>query len=297
MCVWRKKDPPSGQRLQAPPTRAFGCCLSDCVCGGRLWAPFLCFRCGRCARCAFPFRVLVLDSASHASRLCSLRSRTRTHSHTRTRARRHSWPSRHSQCLDLFRDARKHPYKECVTPSFSVCLYMVVSRCRGIGPPSVIPSSGLCFCWLPIFVVIQLPPTRVPVSSVVLVWPVPRGVSVIPRAVSLRVSISRSTGILGIPLPALLSNIERANLRASAARHHQQERADSCAMPQPALPTTRSICRLTYMNMSICVRAYIYIYVYIYIYTYLRATAATRHQLMRLGAASVPRPVLRTSIY
>jgi len=39
-----------------------------------------------------------------------------------------------------------------------------------------------------------------------LVWPVPRGVSVIPRAVSLRVSLSQSTGILGIPLPALLSN-------------------------------------------------------------------------------------------
>jgi len=38
-----------------------------------------------------------------------------------------------------------------------------------------------------------------------LVWPVPRGVSVIPRAVSLRVSLSQSTGILGIPLPALLS--------------------------------------------------------------------------------------------
>jgi len=83
---------------------------------------------------------------------------------------------------------------------------MVVSRCRGVGPLSSIPSSGLCFYWLPIFVVIQLPPTRVPVSSVVLVWPVPRGVSVIPRAVSLRVSISQSTGILGIPLPALLSN-------------------------------------------------------------------------------------------
>ena len=26
---------------------------------------------------------------------------------------------------------------------------MVVSRCRGIGPPSGIPSSGLCFCWPP----------------------------------------------------------------------------------------------------------------------------------------------------
>jgi len=75
---------------------------------------------------------------------------------------------------------------------------MVVSRCRGIGPPSGIPSSGLCFCWLPIYVVIQLSPTRVPVSSVLLVWPVPRGVSVIPRAVSLRVSISQSTGYIHI---------------------------------------------------------------------------------------------------
>jgi len=77
--------------------------LSDCVCGGRLWAPFLCCRCGRCARCAFPFRVLVLDSASHASRLCGLRPRTRTHSHirTRTRARRHSWPSRHGTSASL----------------------------------------------------------------------------------------------------------------------------------------------------------------------------------------------------
>ena len=46
-----------------------------------------------------------------------------------------------------------------------------------------------------------------PVSSVVLVWPVPPRVSVIPRAVSLRVSIIQSTGIFGIPLPALLSNI------------------------------------------------------------------------------------------
>jgi len=35
-------------------------------------------------------------------------------------------------------------------------IYMVKSRCRVIGPPSGIPSSGLCFCWLPIFVAIQL---------------------------------------------------------------------------------------------------------------------------------------------
>ena len=42
------------------------------------------------------------------------------------------------------------------TPAHTAPLLMVVSRCRGIGPPSGIPSSGLCFCWLPIFVVVQL---------------------------------------------------------------------------------------------------------------------------------------------
>jgi len=35
-----------------------------------------------------------------------------------------------------------------------------MQRCRGIGPPSSIPSSGLCFCWPPTtlsdYVVIQL---------------------------------------------------------------------------------------------------------------------------------------------
>jgi len=43
---------------------------------------------------------------------------------------------------------------------------MVVSRCRGIGPPSGIPSSGLCFCWPTDYVVVQRPPARFPVSSV-----------------------------------------------------------------------------------------------------------------------------------
>ena len=43
----------------------------------------------------------------------------------------------------------------------AIYLYMVVSRCRVIGPPSGIPSSGLCFCWLPIFVVIPSPRSTV----------------------------------------------------------------------------------------------------------------------------------------
>jgi len=89
-------------------------------------------------------------------------------------------------------NARSKEYNTVFYSDLACFMNMVVSRCKGIGPPSGIPSSGLCFCWLPIFVVIQLPPTRVPVSSVVLVWPVLRGVSVIPRAVSLRVSISQS---------------------------------------------------------------------------------------------------------
>jgi len=66
---------------------------------------------------------------------------------------------------------------------------MVVSRCRGIGPSSGIPSSGL-FLLAADYVVIQL----------------------------LRVSISQSTGILGIPLPALLSNIGRITQSDCATR-------------------------------------------------------------------------------
>jgi len=42
-----------------------------------------------------------------------------------------------------------------------------------------------------------------PVSSVVLVWPVPRGVSAILRAVSLRVSISQPHTLLPPPLYSL----------------------------------------------------------------------------------------------
>ena len=63
-----------------------------------------------------------------------------------------------------------------------------------------------CFCWLPIFVVIQLPPTRA--QFLLLCWcGLSRaGFLSFPPPFPCRVSISQSTGILGIPLPALLSN-------------------------------------------------------------------------------------------
>jgi len=65
------------------------CCggVSDCVCGGSSGPP-CCVVGVTVARPAS--RVLVLDSASHASRLCGLRLRTRTHS--RTRAHDHDGP-------------------------------------------------------------------------------------------------------------------------------------------------------------------------------------------------------------
>ena len=66
-----------------------------------------------------------------------------------------------------------------------ICIYMVVSRCRGIGPPSGIPSSGLCFCWPPTTSSSNAWPPVSQFLLFVLVWPVPRGVSVIPRAVFL----------------------------------------------------------------------------------------------------------------
>jgi len=78
---------------------------------------------------------------------------------------------------------------------------------RGIGPPFSGIVLGTLFLLAADLRRHLTPAHPCPVSSVVLVWPVPRGVSVIPRAVSLRVSISQSTGILGIPLPDPLSNI------------------------------------------------------------------------------------------
>jgi len=70
---------------------------------------------------------------------------------------------------------------------------MVVSRCRVIGPPSGIVLGTLFL----VAADLRRQPTPAhpyQASSVVLVWPVPREVSVIPRAVSLRVSLSQSTG-------------------------------------------------------------------------------------------------------
>ena len=94
----------------------------------------------------------------------------------------------------------------CVCVRTFKCICMVVSRCRGLGPPSGIPSSGLCFCW---------PPTtsssnaRPPVSQFllfVLVWPVPRGVFVIPRAGFLVCFYKSIYRHLGNTLPVLRSN-------------------------------------------------------------------------------------------
>jgi len=85
-------------------------------------------------------------------------------------------------------------------------------------PPVFYPQDS-CFVGRRLFVVNQLPPTRSRFRLLCWCGLSMRGVSVIPRAVSLRVSISQSTGryarlcdrlvfgILGIPLPALMSNI------------------------------------------------------------------------------------------
>jgi len=73
-------------------------------------------------------------------------------------------------------------------------------------PPIFYPQDS-CFVGRRYFVVNQLPPTRSQFRLLCWCGLSMRGVSVIPRAVSLRVSLSQSTGILGIPLPALLSNM------------------------------------------------------------------------------------------
>jgi len=65
--------------------------------------------------------------------------------------------------------------------------------------------------------------------------------SVIPRAVSLRVSISQSTGILGIPLPALLSNMfflfHRSRIQPGSQRVVSQRKNSSTSTRSRMTPS------------------------------------------------------------
>jgi len=87
------------------------------------------------------------------------------------------WLSSSSSSVLVFYLPRTHldllPHKAAAhqTGSYTT-IYMVVSRCWGIGPPAGIIPSGLLFCWPPAFRRQLTPAHPFPVSSVVLVWPV-----------------------------------------------------------------------------------------------------------------------------
>ena len=88
-------------------------------------------------------------------------------------------------------------------------LDLAVSRCKGIGPP----SSGIVLGTLCLLAAdLRRDPTTAhpcPVSSVVLVCPSRAECLSFPAQFPCRVSVSQSTGISGIPLPALLSNMRK----------------------------------------------------------------------------------------
>ena len=94
-----------------------------------------------------------------------------------------------------------------------------------------------CFVGRRLFVVNQLPPTRSQFRLLCWCGLSMRGVSVIPRAVSLRVSISQSTGILGIPPPALLSDIFDRS-RTSKPSAVGQPAAQSSSRSRPIASTS-----------------------------------------------------------
>jgi len=105
--------------------------------------------------------------------------------------------------------------------------------------PSVFYPQDSCFVGRRLFVVNQLPPTRSQYRLLCWCGLSMRGVSVIPRAVSLRVSIRQSTGILGIPLPALLSNTrvlpEIAQISPTSSTICSKNSCLKCSLNDPPL--------------------------------------------------------------
>jgi len=87
--------------------------------------------------------------------------------------------------------------------------YMVASRCRGIGPP----SSGI-------------------VLGAVFVGCRTSSASNVPC----RVSIRQSTGILGIPLPALLSNTWCGSFREQSSAHRLSKQFLEKYATKPEVP-------------------------------------------------------------
>ena len=133
-------------------------------------------------------------------RTSALTSRTRASSSARSSRRA-------SGCLTWsgIRWAKTRVNPSRVNPRYSgIWLYLDAEVL--VLPPVFYPQDS-CFVGRRLFVVNQLPPTRSQFRLLCWCGLSMHGVSVIPHAVSLRVSISQSTGILEIPLPALLSNM------------------------------------------------------------------------------------------
>ena len=133
-----------------------------------------------------------------------------------------------------------------------------------------------CFVGRRLFVVNQLPPTRSQFRLLCWCGLSMRGVSAIPRAVSLRVSISQSTGILGIPLPALLSNIcIHMYISVFGPRHVSVRGGDG-----KATQTEGGHAQVTYIYI------YMMFYIYVYMSKYLLCISVfgAHHVSVRQGA-------------
>ena len=133
-------------------------------------------------------------------------------------------------------------------------------------PPVFYPQDS-CFVGRRLFVVNQPPPTRSQFRLLCWCGLSMRGVSVIPRAVSLRVSISQSTGILGIPLPAPLSyiiyiyRVEQRVVRRAAV---QDVRRAASRKARARQYTFIYLCLSIYLSIYRSTHLYIYTgYIYI----------------------------------
>jgi len=56
-----------------------------------------------------------------------------------------------SSCRAPLKLRQTHTHRHTIQECTAIYMYMVVSRCWGIGPPAGILHSGLLFCWPPTF--------------------------------------------------------------------------------------------------------------------------------------------------
>jgi len=146
---------------------------------------------------------------------------------------------------------------------------MVVSRCRGIGPPSGFPSSGLCFCWPPTTSSSNACSTRPRRDLDLTVLDSPsRQLATCPRGASTQAS---AAGRRAAALPVLLSKTSHHPSSPRRKFHHfccvsvQVPEKEALKNPLGVLRRLREIPSARIKEMQVRIVYYLMIFAFIYI--------------------------------